>query len=217
MAGLESAEIGAARLHLAGLDQALARAHAATPPFVWRNWEAGYAGLLRVIVGQQVSTASAAAIWARLQAGLAGQPSAEGVLGLDIEALRAFGLSLPKARYALAIAAAEKSGAVVFEHLPHLDDEAALAALTGLAGVGPWTAEVYLTFCEGRTDLFPAADIALQEALRLADGAERRLDAGRLRLRAEAWRPHRGVAAHLLWAYYRAVRRGEIDPGQACG
>ena len=217
MPGLDPAEIGAARAHLAGVDEALARAHAATPDFAWRNWQAGYAGLLRVIVGQQVSTASAAAIWARLQAGLGDSMTAQDVLRQDVAGLRAFGLSLPKAKYALAIAAAERDQAIVFDDLPGLDDEAALAALTRLTGVGRWTAEVYLSFCEGRPDLFPAADIALQEGLRLAEQSSRRLDAVALQARAEAWRPHRGVAAHLLWAYYGGVRRGEIDPHAPCG
>ncbi len=192
------------------MDPALATADAATPAFPWRTWEGGFPGLIKLIVGQQVSTLAADAIWARLDAGTGGVSPAN-IRKHDIEGLRAFGLSRPKARYALAIAEAAQSGAIDFGALPHLDDEGALAALTGLIGVGRWTAEVYLTFCEGRLDFFPAGDLALQEGLRMADRAETRLTEKQLYARAEAWRPHRGVAAHLLWAYYGGVKRGEIS------
>ncbi len=211
MTGLDAAEIRAARAQLARRDEALARADAVTPAFAWRTRDGGYAGLLRILVNQQVSNASAAAIWARLEAGL-GQVSAENALRFDIDGLKRFGLSRPKARYALAIAEAEKRGAIDFQHLRDLDDDAALQALCSLTGVGRWTAEVYLSFCEGRLDFFPAGDVALQEAVRLADRAELRLTEKQLYLRAEAWRPNRGVAAHLLWAYYGGVKRGEIAP-----
>ncbi len=212
MPGLDAAEIKAARAHLASADDALARADAATPDFPWRNRTGGYAGLLKIIVGQQVSTQAADAIWGRLEAGLHGV-TAEHALRFDIDGLKGFGLSRPKARYALAIAQAERDGAVDFAALPALDDDAALAALTTLIGVGRWTAEVYLTFCEGRLDFFPAADIALQEGLRLAENGESRPSTQQLYERAERWRPHRGVAAHLLWAYYGGIKRREIFPG----
>jgi DNA-3-methyladenine glycosylase II len=212
MAGLDANNIRAARARLAGLDEALARADAATPEFHWRTRDGGYAGLLRILVNQQVSNASAAAIWARIEAGL-GQVTATNVLRLDNEGLKGFGLSGPKARYALSIAEAEREGAIDFEALADLDDAGAIAALCSLTGVGRWTAEVYLSFCEGRLDFFPAGDVALQEALRLADRSEHRLTEKQLYRRAGHWRPHRGVAAHLLWAYYGGVKRGEIDPG----
>jgi DNA-3-methyladenine glycosylase II len=212
MTGLHAAEIKAARACLAGLDEALARAEAATPDFSWRIRDGGYAGLLRILVNQQVSNTSAAAIWARVHAGL-GQVTAASALRFDVDGLKRFGLSRPKARYALAIASAERDGAIDFDRLGGLDDETAVAALCSLTGVGRWTAEVYLSFCEGRLDFFPAGDVALQEALRLADRAEQRLTEKQLYRRAEGWRPNRGVAAHLLWAYYGGVRRGEIDPG----
>ena len=201
--------IAAARRHLASADPALATADAATPEFPWRKWEGGYPGLIKIIVGQQVSNHAADAIWARLDAGL-GVVSPESVLRHDIDGLKAFGLSRPKARYTLAIAEAARDGAIDFDGLLALDDEAALASLTGLIGVGRWTAEVYLTFCDGRLDFFPAGDLALQEGLRMAERAETRLNEKQLYARAETWRPHRGVAAHLLWAYYGGVKRGEI-------
>lgn len=212
MPGLDAVSITHARAVLAAADPALARADAATPAFPWRTRPGGYAGLLKILVNQQVSNASAAAIWSRLEAGL-GQVTAANALRFDLDGLRAFGLSRPKARYVLAIAEAERRGDIRFDRLAALDDAAAMAALCALTGVGRWTAEVYLSFCEGRTDFFPAGDVALQEAVRLADRADQRLTERQLYQRAEAWRPHRGVAAHLLWAYYGGVRRGEIVPG----
>ncbi len=92
-----------------------------------------------------------------------------------------------------------------------LSDAEAIAALTALTGIGRWTAEVYLMFCEGRLDVFPAADIALQEAMRWVDRAETRPSEKAAYARAELWRPYRGVAAHLLCAAYRAVKAGEIS------
>jgi DNA-3-methyladenine glycosylase II len=201
--------ITAARLWLAEQDPALARAHALLPPFPWRTRRGGFAGLVQLITEQQVSVASAAAIWARLEAGLV-QVTPETVLGRDEAGLKAFGLSSPKARYALSIAQAITDGAVDLDGLDALDDEAAIEALTALKGVGRWTAEVYLLFCEGRLDAFPAGDLALQEAVRELDGAEARPTEKALYARGAAWKPFRGVACHLLWDYYLARRRGDI-------
>ena len=97
-----------------------------------------------------------------------------------------------------------------------LSDEAAVAALTAIKGVGKWTAETYLMFCEGRLNVFPGGDVALQEAMRWADRAEARPNEKQAYARAEIWRPHRGVAAHLLWGWYGAVRRGEVALEAAC-
>lgn len=201
-----------ARARLAARDPALAIADAATPPFEWRTRPGGYAGLVRMIVEQQVSLASAAAILARFTAGV-GAVTPENVLAFDETALRGFGLSGSKARYVRAIARAQADGDIDFDHLAAIPDAEAVARLTAIKGVGPWTAETYLMFCEGRRDLFPAGDIALQEGLRLAERAPERLKEKALYARAEAWRPDRGVAAHLLWAYYGRVKRGESpDP-----
>lgn len=204
------ADIAAARLALAALDPALARVHAATPAFEWRVRPGGYEGLLHLIVYQQVSLASAAAIWARTVAGLDGAVTAGAVLSRDIETLRGFGLSLPKARYAHEIARAQTEGRIDFDSLSRLSDEEALAALLALKGVGRWTAETFLLFCEHRTDIFPGGDVALQEAMRWADRAALRPTEKQAWTRAEIWRPHRGVAAHLLWGWYGGVKRGEI-------
>jgi DNA-3-methyladenine glycosylase II len=206
-----AAEILAARKALAAADPALARAHAAVPPFEWRLRPGGFAGLLQMIVEQQVSVAAAAAIWRKFHTGL-GEVTPHTVQAADETALRALGLSSQKARYARGMAEAHLAGAPDFAALPALSDEDAVAALVALKGVGRWTAELYLLFCEARLDVFPAGDLALQEAVRVADGADSRMSEKQLYVRAEAWRPHRGVAAHLLWAYYSAIKRGELSP-----
>ncbi len=205
-------DIAAARLALLELDPALARAHAQTPPFEWRRRTGGFAGLFRMIVDQQVSLASAAAIWARVEAGLGGEVTPERVLAADIAALRALGLSIQKATYGHEIARAHVEGHIDFDHLGRLPDDEAIARLTAIKGVGRWTAETFLMFCEGRRDVFPAGDIALQEAIRWLDGAAERPREKAAHARAEMWRPHRSVAAHLLWGWYGAVKRGEAAP-----
>jgi DNA-3-methyladenine glycosylase II len=209
MAPPSADKIRCARAALAAADPALATADAAVPPFPWRNQVGGYAGLTRMIISQQVSTASANAIWARFEAGL-GVVTPEAVLALDETALRGFGLSGQKARYVRAIAEAHLAGAPDFDKLPALADEEAITALTAIKGVGRWTAELYLLFAEARLDAFPAGDLAIQEGLRLAESGEARFNEKQLYARAEAWRPYRGVAAHLLWAYYSLVKRGAL-------
>lgn len=204
------ARIAAAREALAAADPALASAHAATPVFEWRLRPGGYEGLFRMIVEQQVSVSAAASIWRRVVEGLDGAVTPDAVLAREVETLRTFGLSGQKARYSHEIARAHVEGRIDFDHLERLDDAEAVAALTAIKGVGKWTAETFLMFCEGRIDVFPGGDVALQEAMRWADRAADRPNEKAAYLRAEAWRPHRGVAAHLLWAWYGGVRRGEI-------
>ena len=208
------AAIADARRWLAARDPVLARAHAAAPVFPWRLRPGGFSGLLKMIVEQQVSIASAAAIWRRVETGLA-EVTPEAVLARDLETLRSFGLSAPKARYALGLAEAVRARRIDFAGLDRLDDAEAVAALTALKGVGRWTAETYLMFCHGRMDVFPAGDVALQEAHRVAAGHSDRAAEKALYLTAEAWRPYRGVAAHLLWAYYGALKRGEAAPPES--
>lgn len=187
-------------------DPALARADAAAPPLAWRTCPQGYEGLLWMIVGQQVSTASAAAVWARVRARLP-QVTPQAVLAAGSGALGACGFSRQKAAYALAAAEAVAAGRVRLDALP-ADDEAAVAELVRLKGVGRWTAETYLLMGEGRLDAFPGGDVAIQEAIRRADGLETRPDEQAAYARAEGWRGLRGVAAHLLWSWY-LVGRGE--------
>lgn len=203
-------QIAAARETLAALDPALGRAHAQTPAFEWRLRPGGYEGLLRMIVEQQVSVAAAAAIWKRVVDGLDGEITPQAVLAHDPDQLRAFGLSGQKARYGHEIARAHVDGRIDFDHLGRLSDEEAVARLVGIKGVGRWTAEIFLMFCEGRPDVFPGGDIALQEAMRWADDAALRPTEKQAYARAEIWRPHRSVAAHLLWGWYGGVKRGEI-------
>jgi DNA-3-methyladenine glycosylase II len=192
------------RARLAREHPALARAHAEAPAFSWRVRPGGFRGLLWMIVGQQVSLASAAAIWSRVEAGL-GEVTPAAVLAQGVEGMRALGFSLPKARYAIALAEAE----IDWAGLPHLPEAEAHARLLALKGVGRWTAEVYLMFCDARPDVFPAGDIALQEALRWAFRLEARPTPDEVDRMAERWAPHRSTAAHLLWAWYGAVKRGE--------
>ena len=197
--------VAEARAELARREPAFARVDPTIAPFAWRSRPGGPASLMRKIVEQQVSTASAAAIWGRMEAGL-GQVTPEAVLAEDDAALRAFGLSGQKVRYVREIAAAVTSGALDFDRLRTLPEDEAVAALTAVKGVGRWTAEVYLLMCEGRPDAFPAGDLALQEAWREAAEEPERPDEKALRARAEPWRPWRGVAAHLLWAAYVQAR-----------
>jgi len=202
-------DIAAARRALVAADPALVRVDAQTPPLEWRLRAGGFEGLFRMIVEQQVAVASAASVWARLREGM-GDITPELLLAHDLEQLRGMGLSRQKATYGQGIARAQIAGEIDLEHLANLDDEAAIASLTALKGVGLWTAEAYLMMCEGRLDVFPGGDVALQEAIRWADGAEVRPDQKGAYARAEIWRPYRAVATHLLWAWYTGVKRGEI-------
>jgi len=207
---LTPVEIAAAREALIDLDPALSRAHAQTPVFDWRVRTGGFEGLFHMIVDQQVSVASAAAIWARVATGLDGAVTPERVLATEIDVLRGFGLSIQKATYGHEIARAQVEGRIDFDHLERLSDDEAIARLVAIKGVGKWTAETFLMFCEGRQDVFPGGDIALQEAIRWADGATLRPSEKQAWARAEIWSPHRSVAAHLLWGWYGAVKRGEV-------
>ena len=207
---LNPVQIAAAREALVVLDPALARAHVQTPVFGWRLRRGGFEGLFHMIVDQQVSVASAAAIWARVETGLDGEVTPDRVLATDIETLRSFGLSIQKATYGHEIARAQAEGRIDFDHLEQLSDQEAIARLVAIKGVGKWTAETFLMFCEGRQDVFPGGDIALQEAMRWADGATLRPTEKQAWARAEIWSPHRSVAAHLLWGWYGAVKRGEV-------
>ncbi|SDQ89588.1 DNA-3-methyladenine glycosylase [Brevundimonas sp. 374] len=202
-------DIAAARQALVAADPALVRVDAQTPPLEWRLRVGGFEGLFRMIVEQQVSVASAASVWARLREGMGGI-TPELLLAHDLDQLRGMSLSRQKATYGQGIARAQIAGEIDLEHLANLDDEAAIASLTALKGVGLWTAEAYLMMCEGRLDVFPGGDVALQEAIRWADGAEVRPDQKGAYARAEIWRPYRAVATHLLWAWYTGVKRGEI-------
>ena len=170
-----------------------------------RRREAGFAGLATIIVSQQVSTASAAAIFGRLQARIVPLEAA-GIAKATDEDLRACGLSNAKIRTLRAVAQAILEGSLDLKVLGDLDAEDAHKALIAVKGIGPWTADIFLLFCLGHPDAFPAGDLALQEAAKVALNLKRRPDAARLERIAERWRPLRGVAARMLWAYYRGVK-----------
>ena len=195
------ADIAEGAAALARLDPAFAPLTALRPPL--RRRPAGFATLLQAIVGQQVSTASARAIWARVEE--AGLTEAAPVRAAGKDGLRALGFSRPKIRYALAFA---ESG-LDFDALAHLDDEAVIAQLTALKGIGRWTAEIYALTALGRSDVFPAGDLALQEAARILYHQQDRPDERRLRQMAGAWSPWRAVAARLLWELYAQEKRRE--------
>lgn len=191
------------------MDPALARVNDLVGPIPWRTETGGFEGLVSMIVGQQVSTASASAIWARVKAGL-GEITPGNAVAAGQEKLLTMGLSRPKARYIFGIAEAFLEHRHGVDNLDALDDAQALEALTSLVGIGQWSAEVFLMFCEGRTDFFPVGDVALRETLRWLDGLEVRPTEKESAARAAVWAPHRSTAAHLLWAWYGAVRRGEL-------
>lgn len=184
-------------------DPAFAPLAACCAPLPLRLRGDGFAAILGAIVGQQVSTASAAAIWARVEA--AGLTEAAALLAAGEEGLRAVGFSRPKIRYARAIAAADMD----WPALAAMTDAEARAALMALPGVGPWTAEIYLLSSLGRADAFPAGDLALQEAARVLLDLPARPDAAALARLADKWSPWRAVAARGLWAYYRVIKGRE--------
>jgi len=168
-----------------------------------RPHDDGFGALLSAIVSQQVSVASAAAIWGRLEA--AGLVDVASVRGASDEDLRGCGLSRPKVRYARALAQAE----VDYGALRLASDAQIVAVLTQVAGIGRWTAEVYAMLSLGRADVFAAGDLALQEAARMLYGLEARPSEAGLRRMAEDWAPWRAVAARLLWAYFRVAKQRE--------
>ena len=188
------------------------RAHAAAGDPPLRRDIGGFEGLARIVVGQQVSIASANAIWARVHAGV--QPfTPAGMAALDALQLKSFGLSRPK------IATLSKLSRHLTEAgdwLPELEqaaDDAVRERRVALPGIGPWTADVDLLFCLGRADSFAPGDLALQVAAQQLMGMDGRPAAHELAQIAERWQPWRGVAARMLWAYYAAIKRsGTAQP-----
>lgn len=165
--------------------------------------EPGYETLLRTIVGQQVSVAAAASIWAKLAAGIGDLTQPDIVAAAPDDALRAAGLSRQKASYAKSLAEEVSSGRLDLTALP-ADDEEAIAQLVRVKGIGRWSAEIYLLFAEGRRDIWPAGDLAVQIEVGRIMGHDERPSEKLTREIAEAWRPHRGAAAILAWHHYKA-------------
>jgi DNA-3-methyladenine glycosylase II len=194
----------AALRRLARRDRDLGRIERAAGPLPWRVRPGGFAGLLQAIVGQQISNQAAAAIWRRLAA-VEGALTPEGLLATPEDALRAAGLSRPKMAHARALAEAFAEGRLVQAALAAMEDEEAVAAIASVRGMGRWTAEVYLLFALEREDVFPAGDLALAAAAADLKGLPEHPAPAALRALADAWRPHRGLAARLLWHHWRHV------------
>ncbi len=180
-------------------------------PVPLRLAEPGFASLAGIVIAQQVSRASADAMSARLAA-LVDPLDAAGVLAGGEDVLRAAGLSRAKQAALLAVARAEIEDGLDLSRLAGDDAREAMASLTALRGIGPWTAEVYLLFCAGHPDIFPARDVALQSAVGHALSISPRPAERALYGLAESWAPWRGVAARLFWAYYRRMHGRDAAP-----
>jgi DNA-3-methyladenine glycosylase II len=181
---------------------------AATGMPALRQREPGFAGLAHIVCGQQVSTASAAAIWGRLSAAF--DPfDHHAIRKARTDRLGRLGLSGAKIKTLKNIARELAADRLNFDVLANEDVDAAHNALTALHGIGPWTADIYLLFCLGHGDAWPAGDIAVQEGVKVGLGLKARPDAKLMIPLAEPWRPYRGAAAHLWWAYYRVLKKRE--------
>jgi len=187
------------------------RTTAGQPPL--RRRAPGLEGLCAIVMGQQLSTASAAAIWRRFETAFAPFDAGR-IRRCRATTLARLGLSAPKIRTVKAISTAVADGTIDLDGLADLAADEAHARLTGLHGVGPWTADIYLLFCLGHGDAWPAGDLALQEAIRIAFTLDARPTAKDMAALAEGWRPWRGVAAHLFWAYYHAVKKRDGAPAK---
>jgi DNA-3-methyladenine glycosylase II len=205
------ADIAAGLLALIAADPRLAPVATVAGPLPLRRRPGGFAGIAGIIVSQQLSTASANAIWGRLAE--AYDPfTPQRLLKARADRLAGLGLSRPKIRAIKEIARAVAGGTLDCDALPQMPADAAHAALCAVHGIGPWTADIYLLFCLGHPDAWPAGDLALQEGARLALGLPARPTAKETGALAEPWRPWRGVAARLLWAYYRAMKQRDAVP-----
>lgn len=190
--------------HLAATEPAFAQVldrHGHPPP---RNSEPGAATLMRTIVGQQVSVAAARAMWNKLEEAYGSPPDLSRILEASDEELRALGQSRQKASYLRSLAQLVLSGELDLAALPD-DDEEAIALLTRIKGIGRWSAEIYLLFAEGRQDVWPAGDLAVQVEIGRLLGLEAKPGEKLLRELAEPWRPYRGAAAVLAWHSYNSI------------
>lgn len=193
---------------LVALDPRLVAIRERAGSFEIRRTDGGFAGLARAVCGQQLSTASASAIWQRFAA-LPGALEPAGYMALSEESIRAAGFSRGKHATLMGVAEVLAAGALDLQAVAGLPADEAIAALCGLKGIGPWTAEIYLMFAEAHPDIFPAGDLALQQAVAWAFGLDARPRIKDLIGMAEAWSPYRSTAALLFWRYYRAVGKRE--------
>jgi DNA-3-methyladenine glycosylase II len=196
--GIKAEQLRASIDALAGIEPAFAAALAQIGYPQPRISDRGYVTLLRAIVGQQVSIKAAAAIWARVDAVTGGAAEPANVAAASDEDLRAAGLSRMKAAYAKSLAEEVLSGRLDLDRLPE-DDEEAIAAMTRVKGIGRWSAEIYLLFAEGRLDIWPAGDLAVQIEVGRILGLDAKPNEKQTRALAEPWRPHRGAAAIFAW------------------
>jgi DNA-3-methyladenine glycosylase II len=201
--GLTAEQINAGLDEIAAREPAIARALALAgypPP---RVRPTGYITLMRTIVGQQVSVAAATSVWNKIEAAL-GEVTPEAVLTADFDTLRACGLSRQKQGYARSLSELVAGGELDLDALPE-DDEEAIAHLVRIKGIGRWSAEIYLLFAEGRPDIWPAGDLAIQEGLGRILGLPERPSEKQVRAAAENWRPHRGAVTLLTWHCYNTA------------
>ena len=199
--GLSAEQLTAGLDAVAASEPAIASALARTGYPEPRLRERGYRTLLRTIVGQQVSIAAAASVWRKLEALLGEDIPPEALLAADFDALRACGLSRQKQGYARSLCELVVSGELDLAGLP-ADDEEAIAQLVRIKGIGRWSAEIYLLFAEGRHDIWPAGDLAVQAGIARILGLPERPSEKAARNLAERWRPHRGAVAIFTWHCY---------------
>jgi DNA-3-methyladenine glycosylase II len=204
-------DVAAGLAALAEIDARLAAIIPAAGEVPLRRTEPGFASLASIIISQQVSRASADAIFGRLVKLVDPLEAATIIAGGNAPLVEA-GLSRPKQAALLAAAEAVTSGALDLHGLCEMAPEEALAQLTTVHGIGEWTAEIYLLFAAGHPDIFPAKDLALQVAAGAIFGLPERPDDRAVRKLSESWRPWRGVAARLLWAHYRNLKGREAAP-----
>ena len=197
------ADVAEGAAWLAAREPRFALALLETGPLPLRLREGGFSALLRAIVSQQISVAAAAGVWARLEA--AGVTEVKAVAQMDVESLRAAGLSRQKAGYALALAQAR----VDFAALRQMPSDEVIATLVRIKGIGVWTAEIYAKFSLGHADVLAAGDLALQESARMLFDLPARPTERELRKLAEPWSPWRSVAARALWSYYHVMKNRE--------
>ena len=190
-------------------DAALAKAYALHGLPVWRTASPNYCTLARTVAYQQISLAAAGAIWDRVLQHFGGETALtpEAVLAAEDAEIQACGMSRPKTAHMKSIASAIVNGALDLSRVVKAPIEDARKELISVKGIGPWTAEIFLLY-SGALDAFPTGDVGLMNAYKMLRGDEKRLDAGAFARSAEAWRPYRGVAAHLLWAHFHAMRAG---------
>jgi DNA-3-methyladenine glycosylase II len=200
---------------LATVDRDVARALELVGYPAPRQREPGFATLLRIMVAQQLSTRSAAAIWSRLEAACAPMVTAERFLALEEAAFKAIGFSRQKMAYGRSLAVAVAGGELDLEALATVPEEDAIARVSALRGFGRWSAEIYLLFALGRPDVFPADDLGLQVGMQRLKRLAARPNRNAMDALAEPWRPLRGCGAIFLWHYYGAATLDQAKPAPA--